>query len=239
MVVLGSVGHFSLLTSTARACGVSAAGVASCSLAEHDEAVRPHWAIGVSGLYTSTNLRFSDQVHAAQVRYATLATLAYLPTSKLVLQAGAGAAWGGSLSLPDGEYRFTAGPAALIGADFRAFDEGRYFLLLTSALSFSAARTHLQGTSEAGDANYTAFDLRLGVQGGVELWRMVRPYALARAFGGPIFWTYQQRAVTGTDTHHYQLGGGLGLRVTKSLNAFAEGVPLGEQAIAVGVGVAL
>lgn len=225
-------------TSAAHACGVSASGVASCSLAEHDETVRPHWAVGVSALYTSTRLRFSDDLRADQVRYASLATLAYLPTPKLVLQVGAGAAFGGSLTVPDGEYRFTPGPTALIGADFRAFDEGRYFLLLTSALSFSSARTHLQGEAEGG-TNYSAFDLRLGAQFGMDVARIVRPYALARVFGGPVFWHYQGQSVTGTDTHHYQLGAGVAVRIGKALNIFGEGVPLGEQAIAIGVGLAL
>jgi hypothetical protein len=219
----------------ARGCGVSASGVASCSLAEHDEAVRPRWVVGVSGLYTSTRLRFGDGLHADQVRYATIATLAYLPTAKLVLQAGVGAALGGSLTLPDGEHEFSPGPVALLGADFRAFDDGRYFLVLTSGLSFTTARTSVSG--EASES-YRAFDLRLGAQFGVELARVLRPYATARVFGGPIFWRYQNEAVTGTDVYHYQLGAGLAVRVSKALNVFAEGIPLGEQAVAIGVGLA-
>jgi hypothetical protein len=225
-----------LQSPTAQACGVSASGVASCSLAEHDEAVRPHWAVGVSALYASTRLRFGDDVHADQVRYATLASLAYLPTAKLVLQAGAGAAFGGSLTLPDAEYQFSPGPTALIGADYRAFDDGRYFLLLTSGLSFTTARTHSPGEASV---NYTALDLRLGAQFGVDLAQVLRPYALARIFGGPIFWHYNGEAVIGTDSHHYQLGAGLALRVSKAFNVFAEGVPLGERAVVVGVGLAL
>lgn len=235
MLAFATLGFVLFEAPSAGACGVSASGVASCSLAQHDEAVRPHWAVGASALYTSTRLRFSDDVHADQVRYAALATLAYLPTPKLVLQAGAGAAFAGSLTLADGEYRFTPGPVVLVGADFRAFDDGRYFLLLTSGLSFTAAHTHAPGVS---DENYTAFDLRLGAQFGVELWRMLRPYALARVFGGPIFWHYQGEAVIGTDTHHYQLGAGLAVRVSRMLNCFVEGVPLGEQGLAAGIGLA-
>lgn len=223
-------------SSAASACGVSASGVASCSLAEHDEAVRPRWAVGVSGSYTSTRLRFSDDLHAEQVRYATLATLAYLPTPKLVLQAGAGAAFGGGLTLPDGEHRFTPGPAALVGADFRAFDDDRLFLMLTSAFSFTTARTDAPGVASQ---SYTALDLRLGAQFGVVLARVLRPYAVARVFGGPIFWHYQGEDVTGTDTHHYQLGAGLAVRVSKRFNCFAEGIPLGEQGLAVGIGLVL
>ncbi len=198
--------------------------------------MRPHWAVGASGLYTSTRLRFNDALYADQVRFATVATLAYLPTAWLVLQAGAGAAFGGSLTLPDGSHQFSPGPTALIAADFRAFDNGRYFLLFTSSLSLAIARTHATGEASVG---YQAYDLRLGAQFGIELARIVRPYAVARVFGGPIFWHYEGQAVTGTDTHHYQLGGGLAVRVSKAFNLFAEGIPLGEQAVAVGVGLAL
>lgn len=236
LLALSGVGLVVIDAAAARACGVSASGIASCSLAEHDEAVRPHWAVGVSGLYTSTRLHFGGGLYADQVRYATLATLAYLPTAKLVLQAGVGAAFGGSLTLADGEYRFSPGPTALIGADFRAFDDGRFFLVLTSGLSLATART--QATGEASES-YSAFDLRLGAQFGIELAGSVRPYAAARVFGGPVFWRYQHEAVTGTDTHHYQLGAGLAVRVSKELNVFAEGIPLGEQAVAIGVGLAL
>ena len=218
------------------ACGVSASGVSSCSLTEHNEALRPHWAVGVSGLYTTTRLRFSGGVHAEQERYASLATLAYLPTERLVLQAGAGVAFGGSLTLADGQHEFTAGPTALLGADYRAFDDGRYFLLLTSALSFASARTHLANEPSVG---YQAFDLRLGTEVGVELAHIFRPYVAARVFGGPIFWRYQQQAVTGTDTHHYQVGAGSGVRLSRTLNLFVEGIPLGERAISFGVGLAL
>jgi hypothetical protein len=235
VLAVAALGLLLLSAAPARACGVSASGVSSCSLAEHDEAVRPRWAVGVSGLYTSTRLRFSGGLSADQIRYATLATLAYLPTAKLVLQAGAGAAFGGSLTLADGEYQFSPGPTALVGADFRAFDDGRYFLILTSGLSFSSARTHASG--EAGES-YQAFDLRLGAQFGLQLAQIVRPYATARVFGGPIFWRYENEAVTGTDTHHYQLGAGLAVRLSKALSVFAEGIPLGEQAVAVGIGLA-
>jgi len=198
--------------------------------------VRPHWALGLSGLYTATRLRFSGGVHAEQVRFATLASGAYLPTPRLVLQLGVGAAFGGSLVLPDGKYEFSPGPTALFGADYRAFDDGRYFLLLTSGLSFASARTHRGAEPSVG---YQAFDLRLGGELGLEVARILRPYALARVFGGPVFWRYQGASVTGTDTHHFQLGAGVAVRASKALNLFVEGVPLGERAISTGVALAL
>src|SRR5436309_12603994 len=67
-----------LASRRATACGVSGVdGVSSCSLAEHNEAVRPRWAVSASGVYTSTRLRFSGDVHGDQTRYAALAALAY------------------------------------------------------------------------------------------------------------------------------------------------------------------
>lgn len=224
-----------LSAARARACGVSASGVASCSLAEHDEQTRPHWVVGVNGLYTSTHLRFSGDIEAREVRTATLAVLAYLPTPTLVLQAGVGAALDGSLTLPDGKYDFSSGPIASLGADWRVFDDGRWFALLTSTLSVSAAWTHGPDGSRDG---YEALDLRLGGELGLDIAQLLRPYAVARVFGGPVFWRYAGAVVTGTDTHHYQLGAGLAVRLSRAFNAFAEGIPLGEQALSAGVGVA-
>ena len=220
----------------AHACGVSASGVSSCSLAEHDEATRAHWAIGLSGLYTVTRLRFSGSRYADQVRSATLAGIAYLPTPRLVLQLGAGAALGGSLTPPGGKHTFSPGPIAALGLDYRAFDNGRSFLVLTSGLSFTAARTQL---GDEPTVAYEALDLRIGAQLGVQLANIFRPYVVARAFGGPVYWRYQGKAVTGTDTHHYQVGLGTGVSFSKTLSLFAEGIPLGERAVSAGIGLSL
>lgn len=219
----------------ARACGVSGVdGVSSCSLAEHNEALRPRWALSGSGVYTSTRLRFSNALHAEQTRDAAFAALAYLPTPKLTLQLGAGAALGGSLTLPDGRHDFSPGPTAFVGASYRAFDADA-FLLLTSLLSFSAARTQLGSEPSVG---YEAFDLRLGAELGTTLFGVLRPYLPVRVFGGPVFWHYQGASVTGTDTHHYQVGAGLGVAISRRVGAFAEGIPLGERALSLGLAAA-
>jgi hypothetical protein len=108
--------------------------------------------------------------------------------------------------------------------------------LLTSALSFAAARTQLADEPSVG---YQAFDLRLGGEFGLQLAEIFRPYAVMRAFGGPVYWHHLGEAVTGTDTHHYQVGAGAGVRLAKAVNLFVEGIPLGEQAVSFGLGVAL
>ena len=220
----------------AQACGVSGVdGVSSCSLAEHDEAVRRRWAVSASGLYTSTRLRFSGGIHGDQTRDAALAALAYLPTPVLTLQAGAGATFGGSLTLPDGRHDFSPGPTAFVGASWRVFDADA-FLRLTSLLSFSAARTQLEGEASVG---YEAFDLRLGAELGTTLFGVLRPYLPLRAFGGPVYWKYRGDSVTGTDTHHYQVGLGLGAALSRRVGVFAEGIPLGERAVSLGFAATL
>ena len=151
------------------------------------------------------------------------------------MQAGLGIAIDGSLRLPEGEYDFSPGPIAALGLDWRAWQSGPWFALLTSTLSASFARTHLAGSPAE---TYTALDVRLGGQVGVEIARLLQPYALARVFGGPVFWRHQGAAVTGTDTHHFQLGAGLALRLGARGNVFVEGAPLGERALAAGVGLA-
>jgi hypothetical protein len=234
LLVLSALLVAASVSSPAPACGVSASGVASCSLAEHEEASRPHWAVGLSGVYTSTRLRFSDSLRAEQTRYGVVASLAYMPSSKLLLQVGAGAAVAGRLVVANQTYDFSPGPLASLGADYRVLDSGRMFVMLTSALAFSAARTRL---GDAPTAGYQALDLRLGSELGVQLAQVFRPYALARVFGGPVFWRYQGKGVTGSDTHHYQLGAGLAFRLSKNFNAFVEGVPLGERALSLGGGV--
>jgi hypothetical protein len=219
----------------ARACGVSGVdGVSSCSLAEHNEAVRPRWAASASGLYTSTSLRFSGAIRGDQTRSAAFAALAYLPTPVLTLQLGAGATFGGALTMPDGRHDFAPGPTAFIGASWRVVDEDA-FLVLTSLLSFSAARTKREGEPSVG---YEAFDLRLGAELGTTLLGALRPYVPVRVFGGPVFWKYQGAAVTGTDTHHFQIGLGLGVAISRRVGAFAEGIPLGERALSLGFAAA-
>jgi len=205
-------------------------------LEEHQEAERPKWRVGASGLYTSTTLRFSDDVHGDETRNAVLASVAYHPTRSFAIHAGVGAAFAGQLTMPDGVYDFSPGPTAVAGASWRVL-EARPFLILTSQLSFTAARTHRVGTEEP-TTGYEAFDLRLGGLFGTTLFDLVSPYAAARVFGGPVFWHYQNGAVTGTDLYHYQVGAGVAVLVASRVDVYAEAIPLGERALSAGLDVA-
>lgn len=213
------------------ACGVSGPdGVWSCSFEEHEEELRPRWNVGVAGMLTATSLRFGDAGSGDQTRTGVVAAVAYAPTPRLRLQASLGAGLGGELRMPNGRHDIKVGPTAAVGVGYRLLS-GAPFLALTAVLSASTARTHHEDRS----TRYTAFDLRLGAAFGATFFDVLSPYALARVFGGPIFWRYENKAVTGTDAYHFQLGAGLAWRIAERVDLFVEGVPLGERVLTGGV----
>jgi hypothetical protein len=187
------------------------------------------------GVLTSTTLRFSGGVRGDETRNAAFGAIAYFPTAQTTLQLALGATLGGTLNMPDGRYDFSPGPTALLGASWQVVDRD-VFVLLTSALSFSAARTRSPLNSSAG---YEAFDLRLGAEVGTTVFKVFRPYIPARVFGGPVYWHYRGASVTGTDIYHYQLGAGMVLRLANRINLYAEGIPLGERAVSLGLALTL
>jgi hypothetical protein len=223
------------------ACGASGpggVGVAGCSLAEHDEETRLRWRLGGGYAFTSTTIRLSGDRRADEQRHAAVATLDVRPTSRVTLQLGLGALIGGGLDLGSVHHDFDPGLAVVAGASWRVVDaEGaRPFLLLGTQIAFSASTTHDRSIAGASAIGYEALDVRLGVAAGYTIARTLSTYALARAFGGPIFWRIAGEAVTGTDLYHYQLGAGLSVVVAKRFDVYVEGVPLGERAIAAGLG---
>jgi hypothetical protein len=227
-----------LVSCVALACGVSTPdGIAACSLAEHEEEVRPRWHVGASGLYTSTAIRFRGDLRSDETRAAVLASVAYQPSPRLTLQGGLGATFGGQLDTPTGAYLFSPGPTVAVGAAWRAVQRGRAFVVLTGTLSFSAATTHLDRVDTA-HVGYQALDLRAGALAGVTVLQMLSPYAVGRVFGGPVFWRYQGVDLMGGDVHHYQIGAGLTVLVAHRVNLFAEGIPLGERAVSGGAAFA-
>jgi hypothetical protein len=219
---------------SAWSCGVTAGGapgISGCSLEEHEEAARRKWHLGSSYAFSSTGLRFSDEQRLGEERHVSLVTVDYRPVRRGTVSAGAGVFIGGNLSSGSARYDFDPGFIGVLGGSWRVWDRGRAgpFALLTGQLSY--ASTRVQG------ARYDAFDLRAGVVAGTTLWRLLTPYLVGRAFGGPVFWRHNDARVTGTDTHHYQVGGGLAMLLFRRLDVFAEGVPLGEQGLAVGAGL--
>jgi hypothetical protein len=236
LVLLLCATTLALAPAHAHACGVSGPdGVWSCSLEEHEEQERPRWNLGAVGAYTWTKIRIAS-VKAKAERSAALVSASYAPSKRLRFQASAGVAISGSLAMPDGKHEFSPGVSGALGVNYR-FLTGKPFLLLSGVVSASTAETHLRG--DASDTErYTALDLRVALAFGATFFEALSPYVVTRVFGGPIFWRYQGKDVTGTDNYHVQLGAGLAYRIARRVDVFVEGVPLGERAISGGAAAA-
>jgi hypothetical protein len=226
----------------ALACGASAGGavgVSSCSLEEHQEETRKKWHVGAGYSFTSTGLRFGDALRPDESRHVALASLDYRYTRRWTFEVGLGTVLAGQLRTATASYDFAPGLLAAVGASWRVLDadEARPFLLFTGQIAFAATSTRQTG-SDAAAVGYHALDARMGAVVGWTVWRAVTPYALARAFGGPIYWQAEGNDQIGTDVHHYQFGAGIDILVLQALDVFFEGVPLGEQGLAAGAGLA-
>jgi len=229
------------LPARALACGASAggaAGVSACSLSDHLEESRPKWRVGAGYAYTSTALSFNGETRLDETRHIAFASLDYMWTPAWTFELSVGSILGGGLRSATSNYELRPGLLAAAGAAWRILEaEGaRPFVLMTAQLAFVTASTK-DSASASGSVRYTAIDGRVAASAGWPLWQTLTPYVLARAFGGPVFWEYQGVSQTGTDVHHYQIGGGLLLRVARVVDIFAEAVPLGEQGLSTGAGL--
>jgi hypothetical protein len=162
---------------------------------------------------------------------------------RITLGAMVGATTTGSLRAYGQSFDLSPGPLFTAAFSYRLLDEGDAtpFVLLTASLGLSLVWTKPDngGAPQAAGPTdvMTSYDGRIGVAAGKTIAHVVTPYALARAFGLPVLWTFQGTSVTGTDVHHYQLGAGVVARFG-AFDALVEGVPLGEQAIIGGLGYA-
>jgi hypothetical protein len=77
-----------------------------------------------------------------------------------------------------------------------------------------------------------AVDARAALVVGYTVFDRLTPYAVARAFGGPVFYA----GLSGGDRYHYQVGAGLVVGLPGGFDLSAEVVPLGEQRLTAGVG---
>jgi hypothetical protein len=161
-----------------------------------------------------------------------------------VFQVAAGALLFGSIRMPGVGRSMNPGGVFAVSVAWRVLDmqgNGTPFLLLTGTFAaFIGSTTRL----DARDVNvptgdYKAFDLRIGAVLGtvIPIGKVsLRPYAVGRVFGGPIFWSEGTQSITGTDAYKHQLGGGATL-VWNRFDVFIEGIAIGERAMSAGAGV--
>jgi len=174
-------------------------------------------------------------------RNAAVATLERKLGEKWTFQMGVGGILGGSLRVGEARHDFGPGWSTSIAASYRLRDgrDAWPFVILGASLAVAGATTR-EARQGAPAVPYYAGDLRLGAFVGKTFFNALSPYAVARVFGGPIFWHVEGEHRTGTDRYKYQLGLGLvaaaPLGAGRALDVFAEIVPLGERSVTTGAG---
>jgi hypothetical protein len=236
---IGVMAVVALLPVPALACGAAyPGGPMVCNIERdaprrHERRILGDWPIArvfASWAHTSTALRFSGDRRVGLTRHAAFVGTELPLRGDLGLQLGAGGVMSGEI---DGS-RLGPGATVFFGSSYRAIDERDAPGFLQMNLTFSATRA---ATEAPGNPLLTAFDLRLAAIAGSTIANFFTPYAVARAFGGPVYWTIAGTDVIGTDVYKYQLGGGMAFAFpSRVIDLFVEGIALGERGIAAGIG---
>jgi len=186
---------------------------------------------------TTIDLKAGGTSYQAGERRETVAASYERRTSgRWTYTATLGATVGGSLRTGRDSFDLLPGPLAAGAISYRALDDKKAqpFVLLSLSLAGSVSETVLRGSTSM--ESIVSTDARLGIAAGKTIARVLTPYVVARAFGGPIFWSYAGHDATGTDAYHYQVGAGFAFALRR-FDVHLEMAPLGERELAVGAGL--
>jgi hypothetical protein len=177
-------------------------------------------------------------------RSAVTASADYRLSPTTTFGGGVGAGTGGLITVGARRFQVQPGWEVTLSYSRQLLDGrgGRPFLILGISGGASGARTRDEGyvsTTEGATAGLYAFDVRGGLTIGKTFWNRISPYAAARVFGGPVFWSYGGSSVLGGDQYHFQMGIGLVAALGRGFDAFVEGIGAGERALTLGVGKTL
>jgi hypothetical protein len=189
---------------------------------KHGDEAPPKWRVGATFGAFRTTLLFSDGTSPRFEQLAVSASLEYRLSEKVTLVGAGGALLAGSL----GGAPTAPGGVGSLALSYLVLEQGKYtpFLQVSGSLAVSAFR----GPA----APYTALDFRAGLVAGYTFLERLTPYAVFRAFGGPVFYG----DALGTDAYHVQLGAGLVVGLPFGFDLSAEVIPLGEQRVTAGLG---
>ncbi len=189
--------------------------------------------VGVSAAVSDTTLSFTDHPSIDLRQSAVTALAGYAWPSRVSVRAALGVLLGGTLEGEGRTFELGTGIVGSVGVA-RQWTRRSWFLAGSASIGLSRASTRESGGSRA---SLTAGDVRAGLTAG-RTFGPFSPYLLARAFAGPVFWSWDGTSTTGTDTHHFQLGGGASLALGR-FTLLVDVAALGERAASIGVGMNL
>lgn len=189
--------------------------------------------MGAAAAASSTTIRFDGERELDLRQDAAVVTLTHVRASGWSFRGSLGALLGGSLDEGDRRHELGVGVIGALGAS-RPWTSGPWFVIGSITASASRVSTREPGGERVG---LVAVDARLGAVAG-RRFGAASPYVLARAFGGPVLWTVDATDVTGTDTHHYQLGAGVSV-TAGAVTVVVDLAGLGERAASLGVSLRL
>jgi len=220
------------------AAPVGPTGCERSSSGEGSDEVEHRFLVGAAYGLNEPALRFDGESDYDVVQHAIVASLGYRLSARTSLRLAAGTIFAGEMEGENRRYELGAGyTASLSGAHqwFGRSDE-LPFLTTTLALGVSSVETREQPRGE--EQRMTSTDLRLGLLFGMTFAEVVSPYAVARAFGGPVKWRQNGRERSGSDRRHYALGLGASAALGR-VEFLAETTLLGEKSVSVGFGFSL
>ncbi len=174
-------------------------------------------------------------------REALTASFDYRVSPTTTFGAGVGVGLDGLITVGARRFHVLPGWEATFSYSRRLLDgTGRLpFLLFGISAGASGAWTREELVPDPGTTALYAFDIRGSLTVGKTFWDTLSPYAVARAFGGPVVWHLDGSTVLAGDRYHVQLGLGLVTSLPRRFDVFVEGVPLGERALTFGLGKSL
>lgn len=195
--------------------------------------------LSLSWAFTTTTILFGDGKRADLQRHTVFAGTEVPIARVTALRFGAGGIVAGQIFPHHQRADFGPGVSGYFGVAKSLIDERGYVPFLQLGGTLSGSRVGTRGPGPREGPSFTAFDLRAALTVGKTLGPLA-VYATGRIFGGPIFYRYSGESVTGTDLYKYQVGGGLSVALPGHiLDAFVEGIALGERGIAAGLGTSL
>jgi hypothetical protein len=188
--------------------------------------------LGVTLGAFDTTIMFGDR-RARLRQQAVAVSVDKRLTPKFTLQLAVGGIITGRLAF-EGRHHALSGITASVAGAYRFVDEkgARPFVIGTASLG----QSFLDARDRDVSVPLSATDARVGLVVGKSFGNFFAPFAVVRAFGGPVRWSRSDETLVGSDRYHYNVGLGALFLAGAGVDAGIEVSFLGEKRFTTGIG---